>query len=90
MGQAAACGVIHLCVVGLTSWVRWAKLLTPLVLSKLLDVSNAASDRDIIFVAVPTPHKEMYDGSFPTSHLPSCDFDYNIVKDVLNRLNKII
>ena len=54
------------------------------------DLYTMASDRDIIFVAVPTPHKEKYDGSFPTSHLPSCDFDYSIVKDVLNRLNKIM
>ena len=43
----------------------------------------AIKGKDIIFVAVPTPHHPDYDGSKPTSHLPYKDFDYSIVKHVL-------
>jgi len=43
---------------------------------------------EIIFVAVPTPHHPDYDGRYPTSHLPNKDFDYSIVKDVLEEINK--
>jgi UDPglucose 6-dehydrogenase len=30
-------------------------------------IEDAVMDRDIIFVAVPTPHKAGYDGRLPTS-----------------------
>ena len=45
-------------------------------------------NRELIFVAVPTPHHPEYDGSKPTSHLEPKDFDYSIVKNVLNEINK--
>jgi UDPglucose 6-dehydrogenase len=45
-------------------------------------------DKEIIFIAVPTPHHPDYDGSRPTSHLEPKDFDYTIVKDVLKEINK--
>jgi UDPglucose 6-dehydrogenase len=51
-------------------------------------LQNVCEDRDIIFVAVPTPHHPDYDGRFPTSHLPNKDFDYSIVKQVLSEINK--
>jgi UDPglucose 6-dehydrogenase len=51
-------------------------------------IQNVCKDRDIIFVAVPTPHHPDYDGRFPTSHLPNKDFDYSIVKQVLSEINK--
>lgn len=51
-------------------------------------IQNVCKDRDIIFVAVPTPHHPDYDGRFPTSHLPNKDFDYSIVKKVLLEVNK--
>lgn len=51
-------------------------------------IQNVCKDRDIIFVAVPTPHHPDYDGRFPTSHLPNKDFDYSIVKQVLSEVNK--
>lgn len=50
-------------------------------------IQNVCNDRDIIFVAVPTPHHPDYDGRFPTSHLPNKDFDYSIVKEVLSEVN---
>lgn len=43
---------------------------------------------EIIFVAVPTPHHPDYDGRYPTSHLPNKDFDYSIVKELLEEINK--
>lgn len=51
-------------------------------------IQNVCKDRDIVFVAVPTPHHPDYDGRFPTSHLPNKDFDYSIVKKVLSEVNK--
>lgn len=44
-------------------------------------------NKDIIFIAVPTPHDPMYDGKHPTSHLPPKNFDYSIVSSVLSELN---
>tara|TARA_X000001036_G_scaffold396536_1_gene398160 strand:- start:248 stop:1480 length:1233 start_codon:yes stop_codon:yes gene_type:complete len=43
-------------------------------------IKEAVFDRDIVFIAVPTPHHKDYDGSYPTSHLEHKDFDYDIVK----------
>lgn len=43
---------------------------------------------EIIFIAVPTPHHPDYDGRYPTSHLPNKDFDYSIVKDILEKVNE--
>ena len=43
---------------------------------------------EIIFIAVPTPHHKDYDGSQPTSHLEPKDFDYSIVKDILEKINQ--
>jgi UDPglucose 6-dehydrogenase len=43
---------------------------------------------EIIFIAVPTPHHPDYDGSQPTSHLEPKDFDYSIVKGVLEEINQ--
>jgi UDPglucose 6-dehydrogenase len=51
-------------------------------------IEEVCRDREIIFIAVPTPHHPDYDGSKPTSHLEPKDFDYTIVKDVLNQINE--
>ena len=51
-------------------------------------LESVVEDRDIVFVATPTPHEERYDGRCPTSHLPVKDFDYNAVKEVLSKCNK--
>ena len=51
------------------------------------NMQDAVIDRDIIFVSVPTPHEQGYDGSEPTSTKPVKDFDYTIVKKVLGDLN---
>ena len=46
-------------------------------------VEQCVKDKDIVFIAVPTPHDPSYDGSSPTSHLEPKDFDYSIVRSVL-------
>jgi len=51
-------------------------------------VKGAIAGRDIVFVAVPTPHDPSYDGREPTAHLPPKDFDYDIVKQVLTQANE--
>ena len=51
-------------------------------------IKDACQDRQLIFIAVPTPHHPDYDGRYPTAHLPNKDFDYQIVKDVLTEVNK--
>ena len=51
-------------------------------------IKDAVIGRDIVFVAVPTPHDEIYGGETPTSHLPNKDFDYSIVKSVLDEINQ--
>ena len=52
-------------------------------------VEQAVEGRELIFIAVPTPHDPAYDGSLPTSHLPKKDFDYSIVTDILNKLDRV-
>lgn len=50
-------------------------------------IREAVEDRDIIFIAAPTPHDVNYGGETPTSHLPNKDFDYSIVIEILNEVN---
>jgi UDPglucose 6-dehydrogenase len=60
--------------------------------SEHIDIRNSiksvVEDRDIVFVATPTPHEDGYDGRTPTSHLPVKDFNYKAVKEVLSACNK--
>lgn len=53
-------------------------------------IQEAVAGRDLIFIAAPTPHDPMYGGETPTSHLPNKDFDYSIVTDILNEVNKYV
>jgi UDPglucose 6-dehydrogenase len=50
-------------------------------------LGNCVAERDVIFVAVPTPHHRSYDGSSPIAHLPVKDFDYTTVRTILEELN---
>jgi UDPglucose 6-dehydrogenase len=51
------------------------------------NLRGAVAGKDIVFVAVQTPHDPDYDGSKPITHLPNKDFDYTIVKAVLEQIN---
>lgn len=56
---------------------------------KMVDtLEEVCKDKQLIFVAVPTPHDPAYDGKYPTSHLQNKDFDYSIVKNILKQLDK--
>jgi UDPglucose 6-dehydrogenase len=53
-------------------------------------IKELVEDRDIVFVATPTPHEDGYDGRTPTSHLPVKDFNYDAVKKVLAKCDDIM
>jgi len=57
-------------------------------ISKTLE--GACKDKDVIFVAVQTPHDPIYDGSQPITHLANKDFDYTIVNKVLADINQYV
>lgn len=43
---------------------------------------------DWIFIAVPTPHVEGYDGSVPSSHMEPRDFGHDAVIDAIQKINE--
>ena len=51
-------------------------------------LEGAVKGKDIVFVAVQTPHDPVYDGSQPITHLANKDFNYTIVKKVLTDVNQ--
>ena len=51
-------------------------------------IEAVVSDRDIVFIAVPTPHEQRYDGRIPSAHLEPRDFGYDIVKQCITEANK--
>jgi len=58
--------------------------------SDLITVCSAQetiAHSDWIFIAVPTPHEDGYDGSVPSSHLEPRDFGHAAVLDALDNIN---
>ena len=53
-------------------------------------LEGAVAGKNVIFVAVQTPHDPIYDGSQPITHLPNKDFDYTIVNQVLADINQYV
>lgn len=53
-------------------------------------IKDAVSDRDLIFIAAPTPHDPIYGGETPTSQLPVRDFDYSTTIEILKEVNKYV
>lgn len=51
-------------------------------------IKDAIKNRDIVFIAAPTPHDPMYGGELPTSHLEPKDFDYSTTIDILKEVNE--
>jgi len=41
-----------------------------------------------LFIAVPTPHEEGYDGSVPSSHMEPKDFGHDYVYDAIENINR--
>ena len=64
------------------------------LISKSIDVkatlSEAVVEKDIVFIAVPTPHERGYDGREPISRLEPRDFDYSILKSVVKECNSLM
>ena len=54
------------------------------------ELRGAVKGKDVVFVAVQTPHDEEYDGKYPTSHLEPKDFDYTIAKDAIRKVDKLV
>ena len=55
-------------------------------------LDDTCKNKDVVLIAVQTPHDPKYGGETPTSHLESKDFDYThliqAVKDVDERVNE--
>jgi UDPglucose 6-dehydrogenase len=51
-------------------------------------LQEAVAGKDLIFIAVQTPHDPIYGGDQPITHLKNKDFDYTIVNDVLKQVNE--
>ena len=54
---------------------------------KVCDIQEVVQDSDWIFIAVPTPHAEGYDGSIPSSHMEPRDFGHEAVIDAITKVN---
>ena len=54
------------------------------------NLSEAVKGKDFVFVAVPTPHDQDYDGKYPTSHLKPKDFDYEILINVTKEISELV
>ena len=54
---------------------------------KVCDLQEVIQESEWIFIAVPTPHAEGYDGSVPSSHMEPKDFGHDAVIDALTKIN---
>ena len=54
---------------------------------RVCDIQEVIQDSDWIFIAVPTPHAEGYDGSIPSSHMEPRDFGHDAVLDAITKVN---
>jgi UDPglucose 6-dehydrogenase len=54
---------------------------------KVCDIQETIQASDWIFIAVPTPHAEGYDGSVPSSHMEPKDFGHEAVLDAITKIN---
>ena len=54
---------------------------------KVCDIDELVNESEWIFIAVPTPHAEGYDGSVPSSHMEPRDFGHDAVIDAIQKVN---
>jgi len=57
-------------------------------LVKVCDIDELVNESEWIFIAVPTPHQEGYDGSVPSSHMEPKDFGHDAVIDAIKNINR--
>jgi UDPglucose 6-dehydrogenase len=55
---------------------------------KVCDIEELIENSDWIFIAVPTPHAEGYDGSVPSSHMEPKDFGHEAVISAIDNINQ--
>jgi UDPglucose 6-dehydrogenase len=55
---------------------------------KVCDIDELVNESEWIFIAVPTPHSEGYDGSVPSSHMTPKDFGHDAVIDAITKVNQ--
>lgn len=55
---------------------------------KVCGIEELCANAEWIFIAVPTPHAEGYDGSVPSSHMTPKDFGHEAVIDAINKVNQ--
>lgn len=55
---------------------------------KVCSIEECVDESDWIFVAVPTPHADGYDGSTPSSHLAPKDFGHDAVIEAIDKINQ--
>ena len=55
---------------------------------KVCNINELVNESEWIFIAVPTPHAEGYDGSVPSSHMVPRDFGHDAVIDAINQINR--
>ena len=55
---------------------------------KVCDIDELVNQSEWIFIAVPTPHQEGYDGSVPSSHMEPKDFGHDAVIDAIKNIIK--
>jgi UDPglucose 6-dehydrogenase len=54
---------------------------------QVCDLQETIQQSEWIFIAVPTPHAEGYDGSVPSSHMEPKDFGHDAVVDAIVKIN---
>jgi UDPglucose 6-dehydrogenase len=57
-------------------------------LIKVCSIEETVNQSEWIFIAVPTPHEDGYDGSVPSSHMQPMDFGHDAVKDAIAKINQ--
>ena len=55
---------------------------------KVCAIDELVRESEWIFIAVPTPHADGYDGSVPSSHMSPMDFGHDAVIDAINKINQ--
>lgn len=55
---------------------------------KVCGIEELCENAEWIFIAVPTPHAEGYDGSVPSSHMEPKDFGHDAVFSAIDAVNK--
>lgn len=55
---------------------------------EICSAEDTIKNSDWIFIAVPTPHEQGYDGSVPSSHMEPRDFGHDAVIDAIQKINE--